>query len=315
MTEHALWPSVPYAEWAPTKKTLQAFTQFAGKTRLALSPTEPQWLHSSLSMTARGFTTGPMPVTAGPAAGRAVEVRFDLFDDAILIDCSCGDSERIPLVPDRCVSAVWADYLAAFDRLGVEFDVWSKPQEVDDVTPFELDCANRTYDPAAVRRWFTALTSIERVFAEFRSPFFGRTALPFWWGAFDLAVLLFTGEKAEVRPGSNYIMRHDLDAQFLNAGFWPGNDEAPTPMFYAYVYPQPPGCGDHGADPNAHTWVEQMGEWMLSYDDVRTSDDPDDVLRGWLTSVLQFAGTAGAWPLERFTYTPPALPDWKKERP
>jgi Family of unknown function (DUF5996) len=36
-TDHALWPSLPWAEWEQTASTLHMWTQIVGKTRLALS--------------------------------------------------------------------------------------------------------------------------------------------------------------------------------------------------------------------------------------------------------------------------------------
>jgi hypothetical protein len=37
------------------------------------------------------------------------------------------------------------------------------------------------------------LSSISGVLEEFRSQFFGRSGVQFWWGSFDLTVLLFNG--------------------------------------------------------------------------------------------------------------------------
>ena len=43
------------------------------------------------------------------------------------------------------------------------------------------------------QRFHRVLSSVNAVFEEFRSPFFGRSGVQFWWGGFDLAVLLFNG--------------------------------------------------------------------------------------------------------------------------
>ena len=71
------------------------------------------------------------------------------------------------------------------------------------------------------------LSAINSVFEEFRSQFFGRSGVQFWWGGFDLTVLLFNGRATPAPAGSGYIMRYDLDAEHLNAGFWAGDDERP----------------------------------------------------------------------------------------
>jgi hypothetical protein len=49
-----------------------------------------------------------------------------------------------------------------------------------------------------------------------------------------------------------------------------------------------------------------MGEWMLPYEAVRTSDDPHAVLLGFLQSVYGVATEQGGWDAEQYRYTPPA---------
>ena len=112
---------------------------------------------------------------------------------------------------------------------------------------------------------------IDGVFEEFRSRFFGRSGIQFWWGAFDFAVLLFNGKHEAAPDDKGYIMRYDLDAEHINAGFWPGDDSAPTRLLRL------PGAAARrvrdGADQPEHAgWVEAMGEWMMPYDAVRTCE-------------------------------------------
>ncbi len=62
-------------------------------------------------------------------------------------------------------------------------------------------------------------------------------------------------------------MRYDLDAEHLNAGFWPGDDGAPQAIFYAYIHPRPDGCETAPIEPEKAGWVEAMGQWILPYDE------------------------------------------------
>ena len=52
MKNHDAWPAMPYAEWAPTKKTLHMVAQMLGKARLALAPPQPEWLPAHLGESA-----------------------------------------------------------------------------------------------------------------------------------------------------------------------------------------------------------------------------------------------------------------------
>ena len=105
MTEHADWPALPYADWAPTKKTLHMVAQMLGKVKLALAPPQPQWFHVRLFMDPRGFATGPIPHGA-----RTVSLGIDVFHGAVWLAASDGRSASVPLAPDRTVADVWADF-------------------------------------------------------------------------------------------------------------------------------------------------------------------------------------------------------------
>ena len=299
----AEWPTLPYEEWAATKKTLQMYTQMAGKVRLALAPVQAEWLASCLYMTARGLTTGPMPY-----GDLAVELAFDFYDHTLSVLVSDGRVRAIPLGPARTVAAFYRNLVDAFADLGLKVEIWSKPQELDDTTPFEKNEHDCSYDAGQVLRWFTVMSAVNNVFDEWRSRFFGRTGLQFWWGAFDLGVLRFTGKHIDPPQDRGYIMRYDLDAEFMNAGFWPGDEKSPEPVFYAYLNPQPRGCELASIDPSSAAWVETMGEWILPYEEVRASPDPRKTLTGFLDCIYGLAGELGGWDLADFEYAKPKAP-------
>lgn len=299
------WPALPYTEWASTKKTLQMVLQMLGKSRVALSPPQPEWLHTALYVSSRGFTTGPMP-----SNGRVVDMSVDVFDSVLSISASDGAHVSVAL-EGRCVSDIWADFSAALTGLGVDADIWEKPQELTDVTPFSENVRDCTIVPEQAQRFHAVLCAVQGVFEEFRSTFFGRSGVQFWWGAFDLAVLLFNGEHQVAPEDRGYIMRYDLDASQINCGFWPGDDDSPQPVFYAYIYPQPPGCELASINPESAAWVEQMGEWILPYEAVRTSEDPRGTILQFLGSAYSLAGSLGGWDLEDCGYTLP-LPSARK---
>ena len=299
---HDEWPELSYPEWEATQKTLQLYTQIAGKTRLCLNNPKPQWVGASLLLTARGLTTTPMPHGA-----ESVEVVFDFYDDSISINTSGGGSGKIALVPAKCVADVYEQYMNILSDLGVHVEIWTKPQEVDDATPLDQDRHHCTYDPEHARRFFRVLTAVANVFEEWHSRFFGRTSVQFWWGSFDLSVLAFSGKQSAPPPGANYIMRYDLDAEHLACGFWPGGDASPEPMLYAYMYPQPPGCESAQIKPAAASWVKDLGEWVLPYQEVRRSANPRLEILEFLASAYDVAGSLGGWDLESFAYSPPPV--------
>lgn len=293
------WPELAYAEWAPTKKTLHMVVQMLGKAKLAFCPPQPEWWHSRLYLDARGFTTGAIPLR-----GRLLSMGVDLFDATLWIDVSDGGRQRIPLA-GRTIAETWAGFSAGLDSLGIEADIWPKPQELPDTTPFAENTHDRVFVAEDAVRFHSVLAQVHGVFEQIRSGFFGRSGIQFWWGAFDLSLLLMNGEHAQAPDDRGYIMRYDLDAEHFSCGFWPGDDSSPEPIFYAYLVPQPEGCLYAPIEPSAAAWAEKLGEWVLPYEHVRRSHDPAGTLRAFLDSAYSLAGSLGGWDLARYEYVHP----------
>ena len=82
------------------------------------------------------------------------------------------------------------------------------------------------------------------VLTAFRAPWRGRsTPVNAWWGSFDLAVSLFSGDPA-APPSDDFIMRNAMDSQEVAVGWWPGDPKHGGAAFYAYAHPANPGFAD-----------------------------------------------------------------------
>jgi hypothetical protein len=265
------WPAVSYEQWSPTCDTLHAHTQVLGKFAVALAPPEPQLQHAALRLTARGWETTPLPAPDG--SGRFV-VLLDLRSHEAVVEHSDGRTERLPLTPNRAVGAVTRELLAAVRRLAGDVHIDPTPQEVTWTVPLDADDEHATYDRDQVAAYFEAAGRAAMVLTEFRAPYRGRsTPVNAWWGSFDLAVSLFSGQAAEP-PSPDFIMRNAMDAQEVAVGWWPGDARHPAAAFYAYAHPAQPDFGDGLVQPAAASWDSALGEYILNWDDVRSSDDP-----------------------------------------
>jgi hypothetical protein len=295
----AIWPELDVRSWAPTKKSLHLYTQMLGKLRVALSPSQPNWLFTALLLTARGITTGPMPWH-----NRSVQASLDVFSSELKLELSDGQVRRIALVPARTVAEVYAELLAALRALGIDVTLSPIPQEVPDVTPFDTDRRPADYEPASVERWFRAATATAGIFEDWRSHFFGRSGIQLWWGALDVALLLFNGKHVAPPADRGYLMRYDLDAEMMNAGFYPG-DDATAPFFYGYIFPQPAGAAQLPIAPATASWSDAIKEWVLPYDAVRTAADPTATLRAFLDALYAACGSAAGWDRAALSYAAP----------
>jgi hypothetical protein len=294
------WPELERTgRWPATQDYLHLVVQMLGKLRLALAPALPEWFHTSLALGPRGLTTGILPSPTG-----SLEARLDLLDAVIRVDASDRRTGTIKLDPARPIAEIWRDYMSVFRELGIVADLWDKPQERTDVTPFSEDDTARDYDPALAAAWFALLTEVHGTFNSWRSPFFGRSGVQFWWGGFDLTVVLFSGRPSTPRAGADYVMRYDLDAEQLTIGFWPG-DDAREAMFFAYLVPEPAACAVYPLPVPSAAWAPAMGEWVLPYAAVRESDNRNALLRGFMDTIFRAAGELGGWDLARFTYALP----------
>jgi hypothetical protein len=286
MAERDAWPELPLAEWKPTRDTLHMYTQIVGKVRLVLSPTEPQWAHVALYVTARGLTTSPIAYD-----GRVFEIDFDLVDHALEIDVSDGSRRRIPLVP-RTVAAFYAEVMEALRSLGIDVEITTKPQEVPDPIPFPEDEVHHDYDPQWANRFWRALVQVDAVLREYRARFRGRTTpTQFFWGSFDLACSRFSGRPADPPPGSNILYRLGMNAEDVCAGWWPGDDRFPEPAFYSYTYPKPDGLERAELRPPQAFWSDELGEFVLRYEDARAAESPRQAVLDFLQSAYEAGAT------------------------
>ena len=89
-----------------------------------------------------------------------------------------------------------------------------------------------------------------------------------------------------------------------SAGFWPGSGAIDYPAFYAYAYPEPAGFRSAEVKPHAAFFSEAVGEFILPYDAVRTSDDPDGALLAFLQTTYEAAANAGKWDREALECDP-----------
>ena len=131
--------------------------------------------------------------------------------------------------------------------------------------------------------------------AEFRAPYRGRsTPVNAWWGSFDLAVSLFSGEPADP-PSDDFIMRNAMDSQEVAVGWWPGDGRYGKAAFYAYAHPAPAGFAGATLEPAAARWDGELGEYVLDWDDVVAAADPHATALAFARSAFRHACDVCEW--------------------
>jgi hypothetical protein len=286
------WPDLAAFDLRPTTDALHLWSQVVGKVRLMLTPWINHSWQATFYLSARGFTTGLLY-----ASGQAFEAEFDLLNDLVRIETAEGETRRVGL-GIQSVSAFHEATMAALSELGLAVDIHRMPCEIPGAIAFTEDHAPRAYDPDAARAYWRAMLQAQRVFLLFRSRFVGKCSpIHLFWGSFDLAVTRFSGRDAPPHPGGmahvpNAVAREAYSREVSSAGFWPGIDQ---PAFYSYAFPVPDGFSAARIQPAAAAFDTQLGEFLLPYDAVRRSTDPDAALLDFLQSTYEAAADLAHW--------------------
>jgi hypothetical protein len=203
--------------------------------------------------------------------------------------------QRIPLTPDRPVGEVTRELLAAVRELVGPVHIDPRPQETPWTTPLDEDDEHTTYDPDRVAAYFASATRAALVLAAVRAPYRGRsTPVNAWWGTFDLAVSLFSGQPVDP-PSDDFIMRNSANAQQIEVGWWPGDARYPRAAFFAFAFPAPDGFETATLSPPAAHWDSALGEYLLDWDDVRIAPDPHRAALEFAQSAVRHACTVCGW--------------------
>lgn len=294
--ESPAWPQLPPLEdWQDTFETVHMWTQIVGKIRLEQGPWVNHAWGSALYVTTRGLTTSPIPYKKS-----TFSIDFDFTGPVLRITTSTGEERSFVLRP-MSVANFYEKTMRTLDDLGIKVEIYPKPVEVPDpIQPFPEDDTHASYDCEAVRRFWRALMQADRVFTDFRSRFLGKVSpVHFFWGAFDLAVTRFSGQDAPRHPGgvpncADWVMEEAYSKELSSAGFWPGAGLGEA-AFYSYAYPEPDGYSDRDVQPEEAYYLDEMGEFVLPYEAVRTASDPDAALLTFLQSTYEAAADLANW--------------------
>lgn len=290
------WPELPApSEWEKTLEAVHLWSQIIGKIRLVHMPWINHSWHVTLYVTSRGLSTSLIPHSSG-----GFEIEFNFLDHRLEIKKISGETEFFNLEP-MSVANFYHQTFDILQQLHIATEIYPKPVEIPDpIMSFPNNTDQKPYDADAVHRFWQALTHVHRVFTLFRSGFSGKVSpVHFFWGAFDLALTRFSGRPAPKHPGGvpncpDWVMEESYSHELSSAGFWAGTGFGEA-AFYSYAYPEPDGFSKATVAPEEAGYHNELGEFLLTYESVRTSSNPDETLLSFLQTTYEAAAIKGNW--------------------
>ena len=268
--------------------------QIVGKIRMRKSPLVNHWWQVTFYVSPRGLTTSAIP----DGTGGVFDIEFDFLDRQMRIRTSGGGQQLVALKP-KTVADFHAETMRALDALGIAVRIQATPNEVEPAIPFTQDTEHSSYDAEAAELFWRQLIAVNRVMHEFRTEYVGKVSpVHFFWGAMDLACTRFSGRTAPTHPGGapntgDWVMVEAYSHELSSAGFWPGGGDEGA--FYSYAYPEPDGYADSHVGPADASYRKDLGEFLLTYEAVRTSASPEAMLLEFLRTTYQAAADCGRW--------------------
>jgi predicted GNAT family acetyltransferase len=308
------WGELPAPQWIPTLETLHLWTQIVGKIRMVQTP----WINHSWSVPLYVSPVG-LRTSLVPYGSEGFELAFDLTGHELTLVTTTGQRRSTALAP-RSVADLYRDVMAMMSAVGMPVAISTTPNEVVEAIPFPDDETHAAYEPEHAVALWRALLDAQRVMTRFRAGYRGKASpVHFFWGSFDLATTRFSGRAAPPHGGGvpnlpDDVTREAYSHEVTSCGFWPGNRDAPEPVFYAYAYPTPDGFPEAAVAPEGAFWLEELGEFVLPYSVVAAADEPDEVLGSFFETTHAAAADLAGWDRARLECQPPHGPDWFADR-
>lgn len=258
------------------------------------APMTNHWWNVALYVTALGLTTSMIPYRE-----RTFQIDFDFIEHVLEIRECDGKTIRIALEP-MSVAQFYQRVMDALKSMDIHVSIRTMPCEIADAIPFDRDLVHASYDPDYAHRFWRVLVQADRLFNIFRGRFVGKVSpVHLFWGAPDLAITRFSGRTAPPHPGgipnmADWVTREAYSHEVSSVGWWPGGNGI-EPLFYSYAYPAPDGFAQAKIEPGAAYYHEQLREFVLPYEDVRTSSDPDAMVLAFCQSTYDAAANLANW--------------------
>ena len=283
------WPQLSYEEFKPTMHLLHMGAQAMGKLKLQ-QPFEPHWDGVPLWLTSSGLSTGPLNYNFG-----VFSIDMDFINHCVICKSSWGQKEDFRL-EDMSVATFTTKLFNSLKKINIHLSVNPMPTEIPNPIPFDQDSILRPYNPSLTQQWWHIMLSTQRVMQRYHARFSGRTPpIGLMWGTLDLRDVRYKGKPMPVDTSMDFIRRNAMDDAQIEIGWWAGNETYPRPAFFSFTYPPPAGIEKAKIAPAQARWDTAMKEFILDYDDLLKSKQPEEDLLSFFDSTYEAGAQRANW--------------------
>lgn len=298
---------IRHSEWADTKFTLHLISQILGKIKLETAQQEPQWAHVTLAITPNGFSTGLLF-----HRDKAFQIDLDIYESRILVNVD-GNLCAVPLETNKSIKNYFEEIFAGLSSKGIELTINPKPQEMAYKTNLNEDETPLTFHWEHALRGLKLFQFALREQLKFVGPMRCRKMKPaLFWGTFDVSLLVLHGI-AEPFPQDKVIEKAAFDEQFIEYGFWLGDDKNDVPSFFTLPYPFINKDLDSSRlKPADAYWDASLSEHFLKLDSVAASSNPSQAMQEFFRSTFDILSEELKWRDCSYYFTPLDMPKQKE---
>lgn len=222
---------IKHSEWKETKLTLHLLSQILGKIRLETAQQEPQWAHVMLILTVNGFSTGLLHFE-----DHVFQVDIDIRRNRLTINVD-GHEDFMQLKNGTPIKAYYDFTFQTLQKHRISILINPRPQEMEVHTLLSEDAVHHVYDPVQAMRGLGLFHFALREELKFIGPLRCRKVKPgLFWGTFDVSAIIVQNI-AEPFPEDKTIEKAAFDEQFIEYGFWLGDERIDSPSFFVLPYP------------------------------------------------------------------------------
>jgi hypothetical protein len=283
--------------------TLHLWCQIVGKIALRSSSLRNHWWNATLRPTARGVATQRLR-----AGGTSFDIELDLVDHRAVVRADAHDDVTFRLYDGLCVAEFYELIVAALEAFGIAVPMVATPYGIaGQTTPFARDREHCSYDAVMVRRRWRVLRWSADVLERFATEFSGKQSpAQLFWHGLDLAMSRYSGRRAGGAVPADPVAREAYSHEVIAFGFWTGDPMVKAPACYTYTAPEPAALTEMILRPDGAQWSASGNGHLgtVSYELIRTADDPEGALLDFFRSGYDAGTRAAGWETSALCRTP-----------